>query len=120
MNIKLFVIIVLLTTLSSCNNDSTSDLTTPTNNTVTIKYSTDIASIINSNCLNCHASPPINGAPMQLTTYDDVKNAILTRGLIDRVSRAQGSGGMMPDAGTRLPQATIDKIIKWQTDGFVN
>ena len=57
---------------------------------------------------------------MQLTTYDDVKNAILTRGLIDRISRTQGSGGMMPNGGTRLPQATIDKIIRWQTDGFVN
>ena len=106
--------------LLSCNNDSSSDLITPTNNTVTIKYSSDIASIINGNCLNCHASPPSNGAPMQLTTYNDVKNAILTGSLIDRVSRAQGSGGMMPQAGMRLPQATIDKIIKWQTDGFVN
>jgi hypothetical protein len=120
MNIKLFIIIVLLTTLSSCNNDSTSDLVTPTNNSVTIKYSTDIASIISTNCLSCHTSPPVNGAPMQLTTYDDVKNAILTRGLIDRISRAQGAAGMMPNGGTRLPQATIDKIIKWQTDGFIN
>ena len=120
MNIKLLFITAILTTLSSCNNDSTSDLITPTNNPVTIKYSTDIASIINSNCLSCHTAPPTNGAPMQLTTYDDVKNAILTRGLIDRISRVQGATGMMPNGGTRLPQATIDKIIRWQTDGFVN
>jgi hypothetical protein len=120
MNLKLLFIIVILTTLSSCSNDSTSDLTTPTNNAVTIKYSTDVSAIINNNCLSCHTSPPVNGAPMQLTTYDDVKNAILTRGLIDRISRAQGEGGMMPNGGTRLPQATIDRIIKWQTDGFIN
>jgi hypothetical protein len=120
MHIKLLFIIALLTTLLSCTNDSTSDITTPANNSVTIKYSTDIASIISSNCLSCHTSPPVNGAPMQLTTYDDVKNAILNRGLIDRISRSQGAVGMMPNGGTRLPQATIDKIIKWQTDGFVN
>jgi hypothetical protein len=120
MNIKLFIIIVLLTTSLSCTNDSTSDITAPINNLEKIKYSTDIAPIISTNCLSCHASPPVNGAPMQLTTYDDVKNAILTRGLIDRISRAQGSAGMMPNGGTRLPQATIDKIIKWQTDGFIN
>ena len=90
------------------------------NNVAGIKYSSDIASIINNNCLSCHAAPPVNGAPMQLTTYADVKNAILTGGLIDRVSRAQGSGGMMPEAGMRLPQATIDKIIKWQNEGFLD
>ncbi|MEO8235206.1 MAG: cytochrome c [Flavobacterium sp.] len=120
MNIKHFFIIAFLAILSSCTNDSTSDITIPTNDSLTIKYSTDIASIINSNCLSCHTSPPTNGAPMQLTTYDDVKNAILNRGLIDRISRTQGAVGMMPNGGTRLPQATIDKIIKWQTDGFVN
>ena len=120
MNTKLLFMIAILIALSSCTNDKTSDLIEPTNNVAGIKYSSDIASIINNNCLSCHAAPPVNGAPMQLTTYADVKNAILTRGLIDRVSRAQGSGGMMPEAGMRLPQATIDKIIKWQTDGFVN
>ena len=120
MSIKYFFIVAFLVILSSCTNDSTSDITIPTNNSVTIKYSTDIASIISTNCLSCHTSPPVNGAPMQLTTYDDVKNAILNRGLIDRISRAQGTVGMMPEGGSRMPQATIDKIIKWQTDGFVN
>jgi hypothetical protein len=38
--------------------------------------------------------------------------------LVDRISRAQGAPGIMPKSGTRLPQATIDKIIKWKTDGF--
>ncbi|SFB22943.1 hypothetical protein SAMN05660845_2158 [Flavobacterium swingsii] len=120
---KLLFIIAAFATLSSCSNDSTSDITMPVppaNNSTTIKYSTDIAPIISANCLGCHSSPPVNGAPMQLTTYNDVKNAILTRGLIDRISRAQGTPGMMPNGGTRLPQETIDRIIKWQTDGFVN
>lgn len=120
---KLLFIVVLFATLSSCSKDSTSDITTPVpppNNSTTIKYSTDIAPIISANCLSCHSSPPVNGAPMKLTTLDDVKNAILTRGLIDRISRAQGAPGMMPNGGTRLPQETIDKVIEWQNDGFVN
>lgn len=120
MNMKYLFIISLLTTFTSCNNDSTSDLTSPPpNNVLIVKYSTDIATIINTNCIMCHAATPVNGAPMPLTTYAEVKNAILTRPLIDRISRAQGAPGMMPNGGTRLPQASIDKIIKWQTDGFV-
>lgn len=123
MKIKNLFTIALLAIFSSCSNDSTSDIAptpTPPNNSTTIKYTTDVSVIISNNCLGCHSSPPVNGAPMQLTTYADVKNAILTRGLIDRISRPQGAAGMMPNGGTRLPQETIDKIIKWQTDGFIN
>jgi hypothetical protein len=55
---------------------------------------------------------------MSLTTYADVKNAVLNRGLLDRISRAQGSPGMMPNGGIRLPQATIDKIFEWAQNGL--
>lgn len=101
---------------SSCTRDSSLDLKNPDQGK--ISYTADIAPIVANNCLMCHSSPPQNGAPMQLTTYTDVRNAILNRGLLDRISRPQGATGMMPNGGTRLPQATIDKMIKWQADGF--
>jgi hypothetical protein len=50
---------------------------------------------------------------MPLTTYAEVKDAILNRGLLNRISLAQGTPGMMPNGGQRLPQATIDKIFEW-------
>jgi len=117
MTFKLSTILFSISFLFGCSSNSSDDLVTPINPVV--KYSTDIAPIINNNCVACHTDPPINGAPMHLTSYSDVKNAILTRGLIDRISKDQGAPGMMPSGGTRLPQASINKIIKWQSDGFV-
>ncbi|NHN25144.1 hypothetical protein FIA58_005570 [Flavobacterium jejuense] len=104
--------------LFSCTNDSESDLSVVPDIQV-VTYNNYVKSVISENCLFCHSSPPQNGAPMQLTTYEDVKNAVLNRGLLDRISRAQGAQGMMPNGGTRLPQTTIDAINKWQEDGLL-
>ncbi len=101
----------------ACTNESTSDLI---DGSVTgdITYTNTVKSIIDNNCLACRTQPPQNGAPMHLTTYEDVKNAVLNRGLLDRISRPQGAAGMMPSGGTRLPQATIDKIFEWSQNGL--
>lgn len=103
--------------LYGCTNESTSDLIDGSDTEV-ITYTNTVKSIIDNNCLACHTQPPQNGAPMHLTTYADVKNAVLNRGLLDRISRAQGSPGMMPSGGTRLPQPTIDKIFEWAQNGL--
>lgn len=108
--------LLLLTPLVACVNDSESDLTNPVPEK--ISYVQDIKPIIENNCLFCHTNPPQNGAPMSLVTLLDVRNAIENRGLLDRISRPQGSDGMMPNGGTRLPQTSIDIIIKWRDDGF--
>ncbi len=100
-----------------CANDSTSDLID--NSTVgQITYTNTTKSIFDNNCISCHATVPVNGAPMSLTTYEFVKSAVQTRGLLDRISRPQGSQGMMPNGGTRLPQVTIDKIFQWAQNGL--
>lgn len=100
-----------------CTNDSTADLI---DGSVAgeITYTNTVKSIIDNNCLSCHTLPPQNGAPMSLTTYADVRNAVLNRGLLNRISRDQGAPGMMPNGGIRLPQATIDKISNWAENGF--
>ena len=99
-----------------CTNDSSSDLIDI--NGAQVTYNNTIKSIIDNNCIPCHATIPVNGAPMSLTTYEFVKNAVQTRGLLDRISRAQGSPGMMPNGGTRLPQAKIDQIFQWAQNGL--
>ena len=79
----------------------------------------DVSSIFEMNCIACHSSPPQNGAPMSLTTYSDIRNAVLNRGLLDRISREQGAPGMMPNGGQRLPQSTIDLVFQWNEDGLL-
>jgi hypothetical protein len=56
---------------------------------------------------------------MSLLTYDDVKNAVKNRGLIDRISSTDPSFSMPFDSGSRVSPSNIDIIIKWQNDGFV-
>lgn len=104
--------------LSSCTNDSTDDLidTTPISGLVT--YNKNVKAIIDANCISCHGVTPTNGAPMSLVTYSQVKEAIINRGLVDRISRQNGESGLMPQGGSKLPQITIDVVTKWQTDGL--
>ena len=108
-------LVLSLALVSSCSNDSDDDYTPPppTNNDIT--YTGDVKTIIDSNCLTCHGSPTANGAPMQLVTYDNVKNAVQTRGLIGKIS-----SGAMPPVGANLSAAQIQTIKDWQSGGFVN
>lgn len=100
-----------------CANDSTSDLI-DTSAIGQITYTNTTKSIFDNNCIPCHATVPINGAPMSLTTYEFVKNAVQTRPLLDRISRQQGAPGMMPNGGIRLPQAKISQIFQWAQNGL--
>lgn len=104
--------------LTSCSSDSESDLvdnSVPSN----ITYTNSIKSTMDTNCISCHGTNPSNGASISLTSYQNVKNAVLNNGLIDRISRTQGAGGMMPLGGTRLPQSKIDEVNNWKNNGFV-
>ena len=56
---------------------------------------------------------------MSLTTFLDVKNSVENSGLIDRITRNEGAGGLMPLGGPRLPQASIDLIVQWNEDGLL-
>ncbi|MBF4519354.1 hypothetical protein D3C87_2000470 [compost metagenome] len=56
---------------------------------------------------------------MSLVTYEQVKNAVLNRGLLTRISLENGDSSLMPQGGPRLPQATIDIINKWNQDGLL-
>ncbi|MDC7999539.1 cytochrome c [Aequorivita todarodis] len=79
----------------------------------------DVAFVFENNCTACHSNPPQNGAPMSLTNYSEVKNAVETRALLDRISRNEGEQGLMPLGGPRLPQQQIDLIIQWNRDGLL-
>lgn len=114
--IKLLGITFLLTVIG-CTNDSDSDLLENTENEM-VTYTGIVKQIIDQNCVTCHGVTPINGAPMSLHTYENVKEAVLNRGLIDRITRIEGQPGAMPFGGPRLPQTQIDQIIQWQNEDF--
>jgi len=61
----------------------------------------------------------LHGAPTSLVTFTDVVNGVNNGNLIGRISAQAGQAGAMPLGGPRLPQATIDLIIQWQTDGLL-
>jgi hypothetical protein len=106
--------------LLSCTSNTIDDLVPiiEDNEPEVVTYE-DVESIFIDNCLRCHSNPPQNGAPMQLTSYNDVMNAVLNRGLIDRISRNDGETGLMPFGGPRLSQQRIDLIVQWNEDGLL-
>lgn len=79
----------------------------------------DVAFVFENVCTACHSNPPQNGAPMSLTNYTEVKNAMENRGLIDRITRNEGEQGLMPLGGPRLPQQQINLIMQWNLDGLL-
>ena len=103
--------------VSSCTNDSSADLI-GIDELDEVTYTNTVKSIIDNNCIACHSETPQFGAPMPLVTYEQVKDAVLNRGLLDRISRDQGASGMMPFGGTRLPQAVIDQVFEWNAQGL--
>lgn len=102
---------ILFNILMSCSSNNEQELIPPNNNNVT--YNGTIKAIIDSNCLNCHTNPPINGAPMSLTSYQNVKESVENRNLIGRVE-----DGTMPPSGNNLSTAQIKAIKDWQSGGF--
>lgn len=105
--------------LFGCSSNSEDDLTNPivTGNT---KYQIDVKPIIDSKCIACHGDSPTSGAPMSLTTSATVKEAIQNRNLIGKISRPDGSLGLMPYGGPRLPQTSIDIIVDWKASGYLD
>lgn len=104
-----------------CSNDSESDLVAPptgSNGNQTITYTGNIRTIINGNCVSCHANPPVNGAPFSLTTYTQVKNVAENGSLLSAISKQTGELRAMPPTG-RLPQSTIDLVEQWIDDGLL-
>ena len=112
-----FSITLLSLILFSCTNSSEDDLTPEQELPSTVTYEAHVRSIIQNNCVSCHANPPVNGAGVPLETYSDVKTAVINNNLISKIN-GNGPGGLMPLGGPKLSQQQIDLITKWQQDGF--
>jgi len=109
---------LLAAILYSCSYVSEEDLTYEIIIEGSVNYEDNIKPIINSNCVSCHNTPPVNGAPMSLITYSNVKNAVENNDLIGRISTNDLSE-VMPFGGPRLPQNLIDLLILWEQGGLI-
>ena len=116
---RLALIAFFLTTLFSCTSHSMDDVVEPLIIEPELVTYQEIKFVFENICTECHSNPPQNGAPMPLVTFENARDAVLNRGLLDRISREEGSSGLMPLGGPRLPQGTIDLMVQWNEDGLL-
>ncbi len=79
-------------------------------------YEADVKTIIDQQCLRCHTIPLTEGAPFPMRNYDEVIVGV-NRDLVLRMV-STSINNVMPPSG-RLPQETIDIILDWEADGFL-
>lgn len=103
------LLVISMFILNACSSSEED----PVPNNITVTYTGDIKSIMDSHCLSCHGAPPTDGAPMSLTTLDAVKDAIIDRGLIERVEE-----GSMPPTGTPLTSTQVQTLKDWKTANY--
>lgn len=116
---KIYYLIALITlTTYSCSTNSPDDLLEPAEVIELVTYNDNIKSIIDANCIVCHSDPPVNGAPMPLVSFDNVRSSAQNN-LLARISLQTGEAGAMPLGGVRLPQQSIDLVAQWISDGLL-
>ncbi|WP_397363121.1 hypothetical protein [Olleya sp. R77988] len=116
---SIYILSFLAITLFSCSNNSEDDLIDPIviDEGEKVTYITDIKPIFENNCIFCHNDPPVNGAPISLTTFQEVSSQ--ANSIINRISLQAGEPGIMPFGGPRLPQTSIDLVQQWIDDGLL-
>lgn len=111
------MLFLLVFSVWNCTNDSEADLIETEEDQINddlttsgVSYENTVRAIIQNGCVGCHNSPPRNGAPFALVTYEQVSTRASS--ILSAMSRQNGSASAMPPSG-RLPQNSIDKIQEW-------
>ncbi|MEO1031136.1 MAG: hypothetical protein AAFX55_07010 [Bacteroidota bacterium] len=118
MKSKYLIYFLVIACFASCSYNNEDDLTEDIIIEDVVTYDDNIKAIIDTNCILCHSNPPVNGAPMPLTTFENVRDAVENRDLIERISTTD-IGFVMPLGGPRLPQNLIDLVIQWEEEGLL-
>jgi len=107
----------LATALYSCDSHTYAEIEEETIIEGDVTYDANVKSIIDANCISCHSEGGI--VPYRLlNTYEEVKEAVETAGLLERIQFQNSEPGVMPQSG-RMPQSKIDVILQWSEDGLL-
>ena len=103
--------------LSSCYYDNYDDLVVDGNacDTVSMKYSVDIAPIIDNSCVSCHSGSAPAGN-IDLSTYSSVKVYADNGSLLGSMEHKNGYSPM-PKNQNKLDDCTISKVSAWINQG---
>ena len=103
--------------LCNCDSNSYESIEGPDVTVDKITYTANVKSIIDGNCIVCHSSGGM-ASFRPFNTYAQIKEAVQTTNLLDRIQRQNGETGQMPKTG-RMPQQKIDVILQWNRDGLL-
>ncbi len=82
--------------------------------------------IFQATCIKCHGGPDGTKGDLSVKTYEDMMKGGQDGAVIDPGNAAtsllvkQIQSGKMPKRGQKLPQAQIDLISKWVSEGAKN
>jgi len=80
-----------------------------------VRYDPDIKQLMTANCFPCHLSVSVSGGVI-LDTYDGVKAAVESTGLVNAINHNAGYSSM-PEGTAKLAQSDIDTIQTWIKNG---
>jgi len=115
--IKKYFTVIIIAALFSCESVTYEELenTEPISGTIT--YNDHIKQVVEANCISCHSEGGLSGF-RPLGTYTQLKEAVLTTNLLERIQKQNGEQGQMPQTG-RMPQSNINLILQWNEDGLL-
>ncbi|WP_240642393.1 hypothetical protein [Nonlabens xiamenensis] len=101
----------------SCSATSPEDLVDDEPITASVTYNDDISPIVESQCLSCHNDNFMSGGN-SYSSYVQFRDAVENGEVINRITRPVGDPEKMPQGG-QLPDSSINLIIQWQADGYL-
>lgn len=88
--------------------------------TLNVRYSDQIVSILNAQCNYCHGAAANSiGGGIYLNTYSTVKPYINNGSLLNSILQ-NGKASAMPKNGAKLDNCSILKIQSWINKGALN
>jgi mono/diheme cytochrome c family protein len=117
---KKVVIIFLgvVSLISSCYYDNEEELYTLVPcDTVNVRYSAQINSILQTYCFGCHGGTADLGSGIKLGEYSVIKQLADNGILLDAITR---NNNRMPKGGAPLPNCKIAEIRTWIRNGAPN